>query len=65
MTSGKRIAAVIMSQINFNVGFIVIKFLKMSGPILELTELKRESEHQLTVWYHSFSAAPNTVDALE
>ena len=33
--------------------------------MLELTEQKSESEHQLTMWYHNFSEILYTLDALE
>jgi hypothetical protein len=33
--------------------------------MLEFTDLKNESEHQLTMWYHKFLEAPYAVDELE
>jgi hypothetical protein len=32
--------------------------------MVEFTDLKNESEHQLTMWYHKFLEAPYAVDAL-
>jgi hypothetical protein len=38
---------------------------QLSGPFLELTELKIKSEALLSAWYHNLSEAVDTLDVLE
>jgi hypothetical protein len=37
----------------------------LTRAMLEFTDLKNESEHQLKMWYHNFTEAHYAVDELE